>query len=427
MLPVHPQTNHSFTSLQPDFSESQPKDDSKIPFLFAPSPFRLVDDDVIAGLDGNTVKVLTVLERYIDLTNQTCIDNRWVLSGWTTVISHDRIAQKSGFSRRTVIRKIQILVEAGIIEVKRYGKSCKYRFTDFRKEIKKLEEEGKNQLIEEVTRPDIPSTEMVDNFIQADKEQSEPAVTDQTPILSELTHIKESFDKEIQTLSNRVDELAKVTQEQNPEEERDSQDKSWKDFEIYTTRFYGENVKSKRLKKEASIYFQEKVSEYGISDDGFDVVLEMIPVIKQLGAKTHKAFDTEFGIRAFNKVMDKRDYQLQLSSASAQQAAQIAPGLEIPTNVGDESEAPQTNAPTPSQTEIDGALLETWCDKRWETWVENQVAERGTVRRMISYQFPAQQMFTDSEISAIRQDLLTRYPADAAQRLVWLKQQLNNH
>ena len=118
---------------------------------------------------------------------------------------------------------------------------------------------------------------------------------------------------------------------------------------------------------------------------------------------------------------------LQLGRVVAQQAAQIAPGLEIPMNVGDESEAPQTNAPTPSQTEIDGALLETWCDKRWETWVENQVAERVTVRRMISYQFPAQQMFTDSEISAIRQDLLARYPVDDGQRLVWLKQQLNNH
>ena len=49
--------------------------------------------------------------------------------------------------------------------------------------------------------------------------------------------------------------------------------------------FYGDSLKSQKLAKEAATYFKQKVEEYGVNDDGFDPVIEMIPVIKKLGAR----------------------------------------------------------------------------------------------------------------------------------------------
>ena len=75
-------THHS---LEPD---EELDERSKIPFNFLHIPFRLIDDDILASLDGNTVKVLTIICRYLNLTEKVVIGKRVILLGWGIPISY---------------------------------------------------------------------------------------------------------------------------------------------------------------------------------------------------------------------------------------------------------------------------------------------------------------------------------------------------
>jgi len=118
--PIHP--------IEPD---EELDERSKIPFNFLHIPFRLIDDDIIASLDGNTVKALTIICRYLNLTEKVVIGKRVILSGWGIPISYDHIAKKTGLSRRTVIRKVKILVEREILLVEKVGRCNSYRLTEY--------------------------------------------------------------------------------------------------------------------------------------------------------------------------------------------------------------------------------------------------------------------------------------------------------
>jgi CRP-like cAMP-binding protein len=58
----------------------------------------------------------------VNLDNQVLIGDRYFLTGWTIPISHSCIAEKAELSRRTVVDKMNILVEAGVIQKRKAGK-----------------------------------------------------------------------------------------------------------------------------------------------------------------------------------------------------------------------------------------------------------------------------------------------------------------
>ena len=344
--------------------------------MFSSSPMRLVDDRIIAKLDGNTCKVLLVIQRFLDLTNQIRVGKRALLSGWTLCISHDRIAQLANLSRRTVIRKIKILADAGIITLKKWGRACKYLFMEFHNEIQKLEDEyAQKQAFEEelanlsddnddadASDSDAPNDDapdgdnggesVDDSPIQAETPNSssdapnddapvsdgqgdqtaDPStqpppeskrngafvnrnrvvlaapVTHLTPYMSELSHIKETFIIEIRTLSSKVSKLFKIVENnQTPKyerEKRQQQENDWQNHTQYAQLFYGE-ISSKKFHKDACLYFKQKAEEFGVSEDGQDRLMLAIPKIKSYGARSHVAFDYEFGVRAYNEVLDE--------------------------------------------------------------------------------------------------------------------------
>ena len=333
-------------SLEPD---EELDERSKIPFNFLHLPFRLIDDDIIASLDGNSVKVLTIICRYLNLTEKVVIGKRVILMGWGIPISYEHIAKKSGLSRRTVIRKVKILVEREILQVEKVGRCNSYRLTEYaicieevttvyeeqaehntskqnsqpRQEQDTTTLEQQSQPIQQATateqqapeeepiiKPGVPTDERLEEMIQQQVVSTVSPIIEQT--VSRMALLIETLSKE--TLSEQNQYERKRTYEvKTPSlsiSQLKAQHPNWQEYQKYTQTFYG-NIPSKKLFVNACVYFEEKVDEYGISDDGFDPVMEMIPVIKTLGARTHKAFDTEYGIRAFNKVMDNRDYQKQ--------------------------------------------------------------------------------------------------------------------
>ena len=83
---------------QPTHHSLEPEEElderSKIPFNFLHLPFRLIDDDIIASLDGNTVKVLTIICRYLNLREKVVIGKRVILLGWA-FLSAMTILQKN--------------------------------------------------------------------------------------------------------------------------------------------------------------------------------------------------------------------------------------------------------------------------------------------------------------------------------------------
>ena len=109
MITFHSTDASDYQPIHPLEPEEELDERSKIPFNFLHIPFRLIDDDIIASLDGNTVKVLTIICRYLNLREKVVIGKRVILLGWGIPISYDHIAKKSGLSRRTVIRKVKIL------------------------------------------------------------------------------------------------------------------------------------------------------------------------------------------------------------------------------------------------------------------------------------------------------------------------------
>jgi hypothetical protein len=358
--PIHP--------LEP---EEELDERSKIPFNFLHIPFRLIDDGILASLDGNSVKVLTIICRYLNLREKVVIGKRVILMGWGIPVSYEHIAKKSGLSRRTVIRKVKILVERELLQVEKVGRCNSYRLTEYAiciEEVTTIYEEQAEHNVSErpttseqqsqprqsshqatatepqtpeedepVVKPGVPTDERLEEMIQQQVVSTVSPLLEQT--VSRMALLIEGFSKEALSEQNQYDK--KSAHEVKIPSPSLSQLKAlypnWQDYQEYAKNFYG-IIPSKKLLVNACVYFEEKVNEYGICDDGFDPVMEMIPVIKALGARTHKAFDTEYGIRAFNKVIDTRDYQKQ------QQAMRREYYSQQSSSPDDNSNEPQTDS-----------------------------------------------------------------------------------
>ena len=378
---------------QPTHHSLEPEEElderSKIPFNFLHLPFRLIDDDIIASLDGNTVKVLTIICRYLNLREKVVIGKRVILLGWGIPISYDHIAKKSGLSRRTVIRKVKILVERELLQVEKVGRCNSYRLTEYAIFIDEVttvyEEQAKTTASEQdsqprqeqdttaseqqsqsrqssqkatateqhaheedepVVKPGVPTDERLEEMIQQQVVSTVSPLLEQT--VSRMALLIEDLSKEALSEKNRYHK--KSAYEVKIPSPSLSQLKAlypnWQDYQEYAKNFYG-IIPSKKLLVNACVYFEEKVNEYGICDDGFDPVMEMIPVIKALGARTHKAFDTEYGIRAFNKVMDTRDYQLKQETMRTEYHGQQS------SSPNDNSNEPQTHSANDQTVEDD--------------------------------------------------------------------------
>ena len=186
---------------------------------------------------------------------------------------------------------------------------------------------------EPVVKPGVPTDERLEEMIQQQVVSTVSPLLEQT--VSRMALLIEGLSKETLSEQNQYDK--KSAYEVKIPSPSLSQLKAlypnWQDYQEYAKNFYG-IIPSKKLLVNACVYFEEKVAEYGICDDGFDPIMEMIPVIKTLGARTHKAFDTEYGIRAFNKVMDTRDYQLKHKAYQQQQ----------PSSPDDNSNQPQNHS-----------------------------------------------------------------------------------
>jgi len=196
---------------------------SKVPFNFATIPFELIDDGILRELDGNACKVLQVICRYNDMRNQVKVDDddHFVMTGWTVPVSEAHIAERSGLSRRTVIRKIQELVDAGIIEVDSSGKCNRYRILAYRDGIEQLKAEYKRKQAEEAKRDSFDDDGDTGVAVPepADNEGPEAHVTNVTQnvengekCVSDVSHIKEHLNifKEILSLIERNPEIAKL-------------------------------------------------------------------------------------------------------------------------------------------------------------------------------------------------------------------------
>lgn len=137
----------------PEEDEEEYNNDSKIPFMFSANPSSLIDDGTFAQLDGNDVKVLNVISRYINLGEQILIGKRYVLTGWSIPVSHSCIADKAGLTRRTIVDKVKDLLEADVIEKRKAGKCYQYRLTAYADGIRELREEeslSKQKSVEEM-------------------------------------------------------------------------------------------------------------------------------------------------------------------------------------------------------------------------------------------------------------------------------------
>jgi len=124
-----------------------------------------------------------------------------------------------------------------------------------------------------------------------------------------VSHIKDTFIKEVHSLSNRISKLTRIVQsnQQNNEREKFQQEQNnsdWQQHTEYAQLFYGD-IASKKFHKDVCLYFKQKAEEFGVSEDGQDRLMLAIPKIKSYGARSHVAFDYEFGVRAYNEVLDE--------------------------------------------------------------------------------------------------------------------------
>ena len=334
---VYPDSSAHATSRL--FTHTEKK--SRIPFSFSAMPHRLSDDDTIASLDGGATKVLIVISRHVNLTSQTTVGERTLLTGWSIPISQEKIGKKAGLKRPTVNRKIKILVEKGIIEVRkpRYG-CCQYRLVDYDVGPEDLAPET-----EPVTNPAVPTPEQVEEFAQEDAQtqENQGCAGSDTGGVTPAAHTKES----LREYKEKPLSGASTAGEGQPEKD------DWKAFEKYAIAFHGE-IRSQKLLREASVYFQKKVEEYGVAPDGVDRVMEMIPKIKQLGAKTHHAFDTGYGAEAWNIVKEREDLRLKRQEHKARTKADSSPTNPESIDSVTTQEATTDNA-SPSRSDISSA------------------------------------------------------------------------
>lgn len=350
---------------------------SKIPFLFTAIPFDLIDEGIYRDLDAVSVNIFSVIARYIDLSDFVWAGNKVLLSGWTIPISQRKIAEKSGFSQRTVQRKIKDLVEESIIEVENnLGKCNRYRllkYVDGAEHIKRESEDqkakdnhgngdngnGKKEDIElsspnasidktqsfvsdDDNRPNFQNIDASDNgggnngnngntnFKSSDTQGATHVSGDTdigTTLLSYVKDIKKIL-KEIPLSKNNQGKEKKSSKVENRTSSSNNRSLStqqliqenpnWEEYRKYATNFYGQ-IPSKKLLVEACVYFKEKVAEIGFAEDGVDRVMQMIDKVKAAGAYHHTSFDKQFGVEAYNEVLEEEKKRLQKQEEQQQE------------------------------------------------------------------------------------------------------------
>lgn len=359
--------------------EEELDEKSKIPFNFLHIPLRLIDEGILAELDGNSVKVLTIITRYVDLREKIIIGKRVLLSGWGIPISYNHIAKKSGLSRRTVIRKVKILVEQEILQVGRVGRCNCYRLTEYaiaieevrraykeQREAERAESEQKSQSHQEsqeatvtepqtsqepFVKPGVPTEDQVRAFIR------EEIVSTVSPIIKELVStvspIKETNSKE-KTLSDTDTQGKKNSlsilelKQQHPD---------WEDYRQYAEQFYGE-IPSPKLLVTASVYFKGMVSSIGFAPDGVDRLMEMIKDVKAQGAYHHTCFDEQFGVEAFARVKEEESRRLRRQVEEEEMKASSGDTDDDEPSDSSDSISPR---PTSAKEAVSGRVYVRWC------------------------------------------------------------------
>lgn len=288
---------------------------SKIPFLFSGMPFNMIDNGVITELDGNACKVFQTISRYIDLRDMTQVGDRIILSGWTIAVSEEKIAETTGLSQRTVIRKIELLEENGVLEVDRQkGKCNRYRIQAYARGIQKVEEDKRRQ--QEIDKQNSDSSQNDTRSGSQQRHSDRPVTHVSPPAEQPVTHVSDVKEfnnlKEISLSSNSKEKKENSTKDESADKDVSAESLStqqlikenpdWQEYEKYAKAFYGE-IHSKKFLVEACVYFKEKVAEVGKAEDGVDRVMQMIESVKKAGAYHHTSFDKQFGVEAYNKVL----------------------------------------------------------------------------------------------------------------------------
>lgn len=423
MIPLTAEPSIPTYLLQPNLPESQPKDDSKIPFLFAAIPHQLFDK----GLKPSTIGVYSGLARYVNWKAQVSVEGRKIITGWTLPISQQRLAEVLNSSRQTMNHHIKLLVDAGVVELKKSYRGCyQYRLVAYKDGIAEIEHER-------AIHPGVPTVEQVDVYAQADipQNQTQHAFSRGVKIYDttcqNLRHSKDMLriiknktlsscdELKFREISKSSAEIRGSSKESNTKKNEEREKFADAFYKIVLNRPLTNRKKRIGIEKYFKRLMADIAADERVEDEpqACEILKDAFVRVKQeiYPIYSHKIFDVEFGESAIEKAI-----------VAAQEAARG----EVPMDEGVESELPETEAPGPSQSEIDAALLETWSDERWEAWVDEQVDDRVKVREMICAQFPAQQPFTPSELADMRTELLARYPADDAQRLVWLRQEVGN-
>jgi len=313
------------------FQECQvkPADDSKIPFQFAAIPHHLFDK----GLDPSTVGVYCGLARYVNWKAQMTVDGRKIITGWTIPVTQERLADLLNTSRQTIIRKIKVLEQADVIEYKKSFRGCyQYRLIAYKEGIEALEaqqEERRQREQDGMSHPGAPTPEQVEDYIKAETSTQNPRsqskksdVPNFDTICHDLRHIKEMLRKiESKTLSSGDDTPNEESEPKQDDREERVDEEEWKNYEKYAQAFYG-TIRPKKFKREVCLYFKNKVEEFGFASDGTDRILQVIMKVKALGCRVHTVMDKEFGVRAYNMVLDEEETRIRRKRDEEQQKAQ---------------------------------------------------------------------------------------------------------
>ncbi len=159
-----------------------PKAHSKLPFLYAPVSWDMVDSDQYRELSGEAVKLYAYLSRHVDLRiKQKTRGNREYLMGRTFAKKYDTIVEECYGGRRS-IRSIQRytaeLEKANLIEVEKgWGNVCTFTLMAFH-QTDKIEEYETNAVQREF---EIQQAALKNNKLRLLRHEKEEVIEVEAP------------------------------------------------------------------------------------------------------------------------------------------------------------------------------------------------------------------------------------------------------
>jgi len=159
-----------------------PKSHSKLPFLYAPVSWDMVDSDQYRELSGEAVKLYVYLSRHVDLRiKQKTRGNREYLMGRTFAKKYDTIVEECYGGRRS-IRSIQRytaeLEKANLIEVdKGWGNVCTFTLMAYH-QTDKIEEYETNAVQREF---EIQQAALKNNKLRLLRHEKEEVIEVEAP------------------------------------------------------------------------------------------------------------------------------------------------------------------------------------------------------------------------------------------------------